>query len=375
MWKIPLSQVELKKDELNILNQTIESGWLSMGNITIEFEENWKKYLKVKEAIAVSSGTSALHLACLAAGFGPGDEVLLPSLTFVATSNAVIYTGAKPIFVDVVSKDDLTISPEDLLDKITSKTKGIILMHYGGYPCHINSIKEIARKHNLIIIEDAAHAPGAELDNRKLGTFGDIGCFSFFPNKNLTTGEGGLIVTDNEIYANKIKNLRSHGMTTLTWDRYKGHAKSYDVIDLGYNYRFDEIRASIGIKQLEKLDNFNLSRRNLVLRYIDLLQEQKGIKIPFLSSRGKSSYHLFVIRALDKKIKNELENNLRREGIQTSFHYPPIHLFTYYKENYPPTHLPITESLSKELITLPLYPGMKLQDQDFIIKTIRESQI
>ncbi|WP_117161169.1 DegT/DnrJ/EryC1/StrS aminotransferase family protein [Paraliobacillus sp. X-1268] len=373
MWRVPLSKIEIEKDEIDSVINTLKSGWLSMGEQVKTFEDEWKKYFDINYAFAVSNGTAALHLSCLAAGFGPGDEVIVPSLTFVATSNAVIYCGAKPVFVDVNTEDDLTLSTLEIEKKITSNTKGIILMHYGGYPCDMDSIITLARKYNLVIIEDGAHCPGAEINNTKLGTIGDFGCFSFFPNKNITTGEGGMIITKNVRYANKIKSLRSHYMTTLTWDRHQGHAKSYDVTGLGYNYRLDELRASIGIKQLQKLEFNNQKRGKIVNRYINLLENEKDFTIPFVQHRGKSAYHLFVINTNNLFNKNKIEDHLKKMRIQTSFHYPPVHLFSYYKKHFPEVTLPITERLSNKLITLPLFPSMTYQEQDYVVKSIKDA--
>jgi dTDP-4-amino-4,6-dideoxygalactose transaminase len=217
--------------------------------------------MRVKHAIAVSNATEALHLACLALGIGPGDEVVTPSLSFVATSNAVLYTGSDVRFADVIGPGDLTIDPEDILRKITPQTKAIIVMHYGGYPCRMEEILAIADRFGLPVIEDAAHAPGASLDGKALGTLGAVGCFSFFSNKNVSTGEGGMLVTNRDDIAQKVRLLRSHGMTSLTYDRHQGHAYSYDVVDLGYNYRIDEIRSALGIEQLKKLPANNVLRK------------------------------------------------------------------------------------------------------------------
>jgi dTDP-4-amino-4,6-dideoxygalactose transaminase len=214
----------------------------------------------------VFNATQALHLH-ISLGIGPGDEVIVPSMTFVATANAVCYTGADVRFAEISSLSDLTISPADIVERITPKTKAIMVMHYGGYPCRMNEILAIAEKHHLGVIEDAAHAPGASLQGRALGSWGDVGCFSFFSNKNLSTGEGGMLVTARDDIAEKVRLLRSHGMTSLTWERHQGHAYSYDVVDLGYNYRIDEIRSALGMVQLNKLDGNNKQRKYLTDLY------------------------------------------------------------------------------------------------------------
>jgi len=238
-----------------------------MGPVTQRFEEEFANYLGVKYAFGVANGTAALHIAHKVLGIGPGDEVIAPSLTFVATANSVLYCGAKPVFADVTSLNNFNISPDDILEKITTKTKAITIVHYGGYPCDMDAIMKIANGYNLKVIEDAAHAPGAKYEEKKCGTIGDIGCFSFFANKNLVTGEGGMIVTNDDALAESIRIMRSHGMTTLTWDRHKGHAHSYDVVDIGFNYRINEVASALGLVQLKKLDENNEKRRKIVEEY------------------------------------------------------------------------------------------------------------
>ena len=272
-WKIPLSDIDFGPEERAAVDRVLQSKWLTMGSVTDDFEHAFAAYVGAKYAIAVTNATAALHLSCVVAGLGPEDEAIVPSLTFVATANAVRYTGATPVFADIVGEQDLNISYRSIEKAITERTRAILVVHYGGYACDMPSITKLARERGLIVIEDAAHAVGSELGGRKLGTWGDIGCFSFFSNKNMTTGEGGMMVTDNEPYSQRLRLLRSHGMTSLTWDRHKGHAWSYDVVDLGYNYRIDEIRAALGKVQLEKLPTNNERRRHLTQVYRDALQE------------------------------------------------------------------------------------------------------
>ena len=374
MKKIALSDIDLDDQELNNVSNVLKSKWLSMGKVTQEFEQRFANYLKIKNAIAVSNGTAALHIANLALGIKPDDEVIVPSLTFVATSNSVLYTGAKPVFADVESYDNFNISPESIEAKVTKKTKAIIVVHYGGYACDMKRILEIAEDKNLFVIEDAAHAPGAQFQAKMLGTIGNIGCFSFFSNKNLVTGEGGMIVTDNDKFAEKIKKLRSHGMTSLSWDRFKGHAFSYDVTDLGYNYRTSEINSALGICQLKKLDKNNAKRKELTELYRKYLNKIDFIRLPFEGSKDKSSYHIFPI-LLDEKVKRmKFIEFLKNKGIQTSVHYPPIHLFSYYKNKFGFREgmLPLTEHIGKNEVTLPLHPLLKKGDIKHIANQIFE---
>lgn len=372
-WKIPLFDLKLTVEEESRVLEVIRSGWLTMGEVTKEFERNFAKFINVKYAFATSNCTAALHLANLVLGIGPQDEVIVPSLTFVATVNSILYVKAKPVFADCESLDNFNISVEDIARKVTPKTKAVIVVHYGGYPCDMKQILEICKERNLALIEDCAHAPGAEYNGRKVGTFGDLACFSFFSNKNMTTGEGGMLVTNNDSFAEKIKLLRSHGMTTLTLDRFKGYAYQYDVLDLGYNYRIDEMRAALGICQLKKLKENNTKRKKIVELYKELLKGEEKIKIPFRSYEGRSAFHIFPI-ILDKTINRvNLIRRLNNDGIQVSIHYPPVHKFSYYKKKYPDVKLPNTEFIGEHELTLPLYPHLKEEDVNFIVEHIKKS--
>ena len=372
---IPLSDIDIGEEEIKAVSNVLKSKWLSMGPVTLEFEQKFSNYLGIKHSFGVSSGTSALHMANKVLGVGQGDEVIMPSLTFVATANSSLYCGAKPVFADISSFDDLNISSDDILEKITPKTKAITVVHYGGYPCEMNAIMEIAEDHNLKVIEDAAHAPGAEYEDKKCGTIGNVGCFSFFPNKNMVTGEGGMLVTNDTDLAKKIRTMRSHSMTTLTWDRHKGHAYSYDVIDLGFNYRINEIASAIGKIQLNKLEKNNKKRRDIVNEYIKQFKTIKDISIPFRENKSKSSNHLFPLILSEQISRDEIMIELARMGIQTSVHYPPIHLFSYYQQNLnlKNLYLPKTELVSQQVISLPLYPTMNTEDLAYVCKSLKNT--
>jgi len=372
-WRVMLSDIDIGEEEIRAVVNVLKSKWLSMGEVTRRFEEEFSKYIGARFAFAVSSGTAALHIACRALGLGPGDEVIVPSLTFVATANVVLYCGAKPVFADVISEDDLTISPDDVLEKITDKTKAIIVVHYAGYPCKMKEISEIAEDYGIKVIEDCAHAIGAEYMGKKCGVLGDVGCFSFFANKNLVTGEGGMVVTNDEGLAEKIRLLRSHGMTTLTWDRYKGHAYTYDVVELGYNYRISEIESAIGLVQLRKLDANNSKRGELTKLYRTLLQDT-DVHIPFKSYRGKPSYHILPILLPEDVDRAAFMRYMRDRGIQTSIHYRPIHLFTYYRRTFGfrSGMLPVTEDVARREVTLPLHPLMSGEDVEYVCRSVKE---
>lgn len=371
-WEIPLSDIDLEEEEIESVLGVLRSKWLSMGPVTEQFEEAFASFIGVKHALAVSSGTAALHLAQRALGVCPGDQVITPSLTFVATANAALYCGARPIFADICGKEDLNISPDQILERITPATKAICLVHFAGYPCDMTAISDIAEDHNLRVIEDAAHAVGASWAGRHCGSIGDIGCFSFFANKNLVTGEGGMITTDNDQLAEKIRKLRSHGMTTLTWDRHRGHAHSYDVVDLGFNYRINEIASSLGIIQLKKLHAHNLARERVTEQYRQALAKIPELTIPFTSARGASSYHIFPILLSEQVNRGKFIAYMQAHGIQTSIHYPPIHLFTYYLERFGGAErpLPNTEYAGEHEVTLPLYTQMTVQEIDTVATAV-----
>lgn len=373
-WRVPLADLDYGPEEEEAVQNVLRGRWLTMGTVTQTFEEQFAAMTGAKHAIAVSNATMALHLACIALGIGPGDQVIVPSLTFVATANAVLYTGADVRFAEVLGPEALTISPKAIEQQITPATKAIIVMHYAGYPCQMKAILEIARKHGLKVIEDAAHAAGASLDGKALGTWGDIGCFSFFSNKNLSTGEGGMLVTDWDDLAEHVRSLRSHGMTSLTWDRHQGHAFSYDVTALGYNYRIDEIRAALGLAQLAKLPANNLRRAELTEQYWNGL-EGLGIGLPFRDwadfPAAVPAYHIFPMLLPEGVDRKKFMEHMRENGIQTSIHYPPVHQFSFYQKRYPGVTKVLTEKIASCEVTLPLYPTMKDEAVAWVIEAVR----
>jgi dTDP-4-amino-4,6-dideoxygalactose transaminase len=374
-WRYPLSDIDLGREEEQAVLRVLRSKWLSTGPATERFEKAFSAYLGQGYAIAVANGTAALHLALASLGIRDEDEVILPSLTFVATANAVLYLGAKPVFADIVDADDLSISPLEIEKKITKKTKAILVMHYGGYSCDMQSIMDIARRHGLYVVEDAAHAPGAEYQGKKCGVLGDIGCFSFFSNKNLVTGEGGMVATRHKEWAEKVRRMRSHGMKALSWNKYHGHLSSYDIEKLGYNYRTTEIQSALGLLQLKKLDRNNRRRKKLVEIYRKELKETKEISIPFSHFKGIPSYHIFSILVAPFVDRNRVMERLKDFGIQSSIHYPPVHLFSLYRGQfgYKKGDLPKTEDVSQREITLPLYPLLDTGDVKWIVKKLKEA--
>jgi dTDP-4-amino-4,6-dideoxygalactose transaminase len=373
-WKVTLSDLNFDQGERKVVDRVIKSKWLTMGETVEKLQRDFARFVRAKHAIAVSSGTAALHLAITALDLKPKDEVLVPSLSFVASSNAILYAGAKPVFVDIGSLDDLNLSPEDVERKITPRTKAIVMVHYGGYLADVQRIRSIAKKHRLRIVEDSAHAIGASQNSKMAGTFGDFGCFSFFSNKNMATGEGGMLVANDDRIAKRLRLLRSHGMTSMTLNRHQGHAYTYDVVDLGYNYRMTEISAALGILQLKKLRAGNRKRKALTDIYVSNLKGTKGLSIPFEDYPRHSAHHLFPI-ILDKGMEREkFMQYLREKGIQTSIHYPPIHTVAYYRKILRGSRLrlPLTEYVGQHEVTLPLHPLLEKKEVIFVCDAVKK---
>src|SRR5688572_23366275 len=357
-WTVPLADVVVPEEDIAVVADVYRSGWLSMGPRTEELERALAEYTGARHALAVTNGTAALHLICLAAELGPGDEVIVPSLTFVATVNAIAYTGATPRFVDIAALDRPWPSAASVEAAITPRTKAIMTMAYGGHPGEIAEIRDLAASRNLVLLEDAAHAIGVHEQGRHVGTFGVAGAFSFFSNKNLAVGEGGAVVTDDDTIAERMKLLRSHGMTTLTWDRHRGHAAGYDVVALGFNYRIDEPRAALLTARLARLDAENARRRELDHRYRELLPE--GV-VP----TAGPALHIFTALVDDR---DRVRAELKERGIQTSLHYPPAHRFAIYADGAP--DLPLTDAYAAHAVTLPLFAGMSDTQQDAVIDAL-----
>ena len=366
---IALGDPVLGDPEKKTLCDVIDSGWLTMGDRVATFEKDFATLHGVSDAVAVNSCTAALHLCLEALGVGDGDEVLIPSLTFVATANAVLYSGAKPVFVDINNISSPHISLDDAATKITSATKAVIVMHYGGYTVDLPAWRKFADDHNLLLIEDAAHAPAVRL----VGQLSDAAAFSFFTNKNMTTSEGGMVVARNAEVLNKIRLKRSHGMTSSTLDRQRGHAFSYDVITLGYNYRMDELRAAMGLVQLARLPSFNRQRKVLTNHYRQVFQiNLSEVSLPFTTNH-ETSAHLLPVILPEYSNRQDIMSQLRRAGVQSSIHYPPIHHFSFYKKLTPDVTLPHTEEFCSRVITLPLHPALSKSDVEYVVDTLTQA--
>jgi dTDP-4-amino-4,6-dideoxygalactose transaminase len=367
-WRITLADVVLDERERSAVDKVLRGGWLSMGPRTEEFESAFAERVP-GHAVAVTNGTAALHLAAAALGIGPGDEVICPTLTFVASAAAMAQTGATVRLADSTSLEDFSIDPGEIERLVTPRTKAVVAVHYGGAPVDMPSIRAAAEAHGLFVIEDAAHALGSELDGSPCGSLGDVGCFSFFPNKNLTTGEGGMTVFRDERVAQRARLLRSHGMTALTWDRHCGHATGYDVVEFGFNYRLDEPRAALGLVQLTRLDELNAARARLASRYRENLADSP-FAVPSLGGRGVSAHHLRVAVAPSPAERDRARERLRDRQIQTSIHYPPIHLFSRYRTE--GERLPKAEEIAERVVTLPLHPRLSENEVDEVCRVLLE---
>ncbi len=372
MWKVPLFQLDFDHRERDAAAEVVQGGWLTMGERIQGFEGAFGGFLGGDvRGVAVSSGTAALHLALLALDVGPGDEVIIPALTFVADANVVAMVGATPVLADSASLVDWNVSVASIEEQITSRTKAVIVVHYAGYPCDMAAISALCRDKGVALIEDVAHAPGAAIEGRRCGTFGDIGCFSFFSNKNLSLGEGGMAVTCNESLERRLRYLRSHGMTTLTLDRHRGRAISYDVVAPGLNYRMDEIRAAIGMVQLEKLPAGNRRRGELTARYHSHL-EGTPVGLPFgtMSPGWVSAYHILPVLLPVGADRVAVIEALKGKGIQASIHYPPFWGFSGYEGMFDAGATPVAAEIMERELTLPLFPGMSDAEVDYVTEAL-----
>lgn len=376
MWKIPLFDLNYGEEEKKAVNEVLESKWLSSGIKTKEFESSFASFLGNNSfATGVSSATAALHISLLIANVKKNDEVIISGLTFVADANVVRMLDAIPVFCDVNSLENWNPSISDIKTKVTSKTKAIIVVHFAGYPIEdIDEIVTFCKEKKIVLIEDVAHAIGASYKNKMCGTFGDMSCFSFFSNKNLSTGEGGMFVTNNEEFNNKARLYRSHGMTSMTIDRHEGKTISYDVIQPGLNYRIDEIRCALGLVQLEKLKMNNNKREIIVKRYIQGIKNKiPSVTIPFvnMSKNSKSSFHIFPILLPLGTSRVKVISHLKEKGIQTSIHYPSFKDFSYYSK-YCTYELKNADKICKRVLTLPLYSNMTVDMVDEVIDSLSE---
>src|SRR3954452_13839576 len=369
-WLVPLADIVVPEEDIAVVADVYRSGWLSMGPRTEELEAALAASAAPRHALPVANCTVGLHLLCAAAGVGPGDEVIVPSLTFVATANAIRYTGATPVFADIAALDRPWLSVEAARAAIGPNTKAIMNMTYGGHPGESAELAELAAEHDLVLLEDTAHGLGGKLGERHLGTIGRAGAFSFFSNKNLPVGEGGMVVTDDDELAAQVRLLRSHGMTSLTWDRHRGHATGYDVVELGFNYRIDEPRAALATARLARLDAENARRAVHDTRYRRALAAHPELAPTAPPPTGRDdvpAHHLFTLALPAGADRDAVRAELARRGVQTSVHYPPVHRFSVYADS-GAVKLPVTESYGVRTLTLPMFAGLTCPQIDTVVE-------
>ena len=372
--KIPFFLPYVDSKDITEIKKAASAPFLTNGPKLDIFEQKFKKFTKSKSAIGVSNATAALYLSLKALGIKKNDEVIVPDLTFVATANVVLQVGATPVLVDI-DDETLNISTESIIKNISRKTKAIIPVHLAGTPCDMQKIMKIARSNSLKVIEDCAHGIGTSYNKKHVGNFGNAGCFSFYPTKNLTTIEGGMIITNDEKIADFIQLARNHGMSRSLMSRYSsGKPWEYDIKDIGYNYRLDEIRSTLGISQLQKLTILNKKRLTAFLYYNKGLKNIPGLIVPNEKNFRDNSCHLYIIRiTADAKIsRDKLFYSLQKKGIGSSVHYKPLHEFTLFrKKGISRGSLSISKRIYKEILSLPMYPQLPRSSQDYIIKSIK----
>jgi dTDP-4-amino-4,6-dideoxygalactose transaminase len=395
-WRVPLTDIAMPDEDVEAVLDCLRSGWLTMGPRTQAFEQALASYVGSPQAITVSSGTAALHLACLAAAIGPGDEVIVPALTFVASANAARYVGAEAVLCDIRGRDDngrydLNVDVGDAARRITRRTRAVVAVHFGGYPADVHALRELCDERGLVLIEDCAQAIGARVESsgrpngvarqdgagqqddatRLVGTVGDLSAFSFFSKKQLCVGEGGMVCTADEELAARVRLLRSHAMTSSTWDRHRGHSPVYDVVDIGFNFRLDEPRAALGLSRLRRLDEDIAVRRALVRAYRERLADTPGIELAWDAQAVEQSSHFFFPVLLpDRAARDRLRAQLKADGVQTTW-YPALHTLTEYRHAAPAGSLPEATAGADRHCALPLSATMDETAVEIVVETVR----
>jgi len=372
-WRVPLTDIAVPEEDVRAVLACLESGWLTMGPRTKAFEEALAGFVGTPHAATVSSGTAALHLSCLAAGIGPGDEVIVPAFTFVASASAARYAGAEPVLCDVISPREFNIDPDDVARRITSRTRAIVAVHFCGYPAAIAALRALCDEHGLVLIEDCAQAIGATIDDtgRQVGTVGELGAFSFFSKKQLCVGEGGMVTSADDALDERVRLLRSHAMTSSTWDRHRGHDPAYDVVDVGFNFRLDEPRAALGLSRLARLADGLKARRATVRAYRERLADIDGIELVFDEQAVEHSSHFaFPVLLRDRETRDRFRDELKAGGIQTTW-YPALHTFTEYRGYAPPEGLPRASEAADRHCALPLSASTTEAEVDTVVEVVR----
>jgi len=376
MKDIPYGCQCIDDADITAVVEALRAEWLTTGPKVAEFEEVFAGYVGAKYAIAVSNGTAALHAAMHAIDIGPGDEVIVPPMTFVATANCVVYQGGKPVFVDVGS-DTLLIDPDRIEEKITPNTKAIIAVDYAGQPCNYERLRAIAGKHNLALVADGCHALGAVYKGHRVGSLADMTAFSFHPVKHITTGEGGMITTDNPILAERMRVFRNHGITTDHRQREEQCSWCYEMVDLGYNYRITDFQCALGVSQFNKLPKWLARRQEIARIYDAAFAAFPYVKPLSVSKDVLHAYHLYVVRIMDtepSKNRKAVFKRLREKGIGANVHYLPVYLHPFYKKRFHPDAglCPVAEQAYDHILSLPMFPKLKSHEQEYIIKTIKD---
>ena len=373
--EIPFHKPYITDEEISEVVDSIRSGWLTMGPKTIEFEEKFREYIGSRYTISMNSCTACLHLALKAIGIKEGDEVIVPTVTFTATGEVIVYFNAKPVFADV-DKDTLNIDVRKLEQKITNKTRAIIPVHFAGQPCDMDEIMDIAKKYNLKVIEDAAHAIPAWYKGSKIGIIGDITCFSFYATKTLSTGEGGMATTENKEWADKMRVLRLHGISKDAWKRYTNEGSwYYEVIEAGYKYNMTDIQASLGLPQLKKVEWMWAKRREIAKKYTGVFKSIDEIITPIIKTDRESAWHLYIIKLNLEMLKinrNQFIEELKNMGIGTSVHFIPLYTHPFYRDTFDcnSVDFPTSEWIYERIISLPIYPGMTDEDVGRVVEAV-----
>ena len=375
--KIPYGRQSIDDEDIRAVIEVLKSDWITTGPLIEKFENAFALAVDAPYAVALSSGTAALHAAMFAIGIAPGDEVIVPAMTFAATANCIVYQGGAPVFADV-TPDNLLIDPEDVEKKITSKTKAIISVDYTGHPCNYDRLKTIARNKDLFLVEDACHALGADYRGRKVGSLADLTAFSFHPVKHITTGEGGMVTTGDPDMAARARIFRNHGITTDQRQRSEQGTWYYEMVELGYNYRITDFQCALGLSQLRKLPRWLARRREIARRYDEAFKTVVGISLLNVNPDVTHAYHLYVVRLASdglKKNRKAVFASLRKAGIGVNVHYIPVHLHPFYRERFGtgPGLCPVAEAAYEQIISLPIFPGMSEDDVEAVIRAVRDA--
>ena len=374
-WAVPLTDVKVSEEDVAAVLDCLQSGWLTMGPRTADFEQAFAAYAGTRHAVAVSSGTAALHLAAIAAGLGPGDEMIVPGLTFVASASAARFVAAEPVLCDIVGPQDLNLDPADVEARITPRTRAVMAVHFCGYPADLTSLSELCQAHGLTLIEDCAQAVGATVNGggTPVGSVGAMGCFSLFSKKQLCVGEGGVVTTDDDELAARVRSLRSHAMTSVTWDRHRGHADTYDIVDIGFNYRIDEPRAALARNRLDRLDEDLARRRASVRVYRERLAGLPDIEVPWSDEQvDRSTHFAFPVLLPDRPARDAFRSALSAQGVQTTW-YPALHRFSDYEQRDPSLVLPRVEDAAERHCALPLSSSLTAEQIDVVMAAVESA--